>query len=164
VSEGVSFRSTQTDILRSLPQIQEELDRAIIKARGALAALPAPPSDTPINEVSQRIFNFADDLRLRLVEGVPDADGLHQAIRPAQNDFRQAIRDTAPAFRPFEKRHAGKDFTQPRFLDHEEELMEHEDDAQFIYIDEVLKRAHEYVVRVWGWDMCADPLTQGSNP
>ncbi|KAH6910212.1 P-loop containing nucleoside triphosphate hydrolase protein [Coprinopsis sp. MPI-PUGE-AT-0042] len=132
-------------ISKRLPQIQEELDRAIIKARAALAALPAPPSDTPINEVSQRIFNFADDLRLRLVEGVPDADGLHQAIRPAHNEFRKAIRSTAPAFRPFEKRHAGKQFTQPTFLSHEEGpgAVEEGEQASVIYVDEVLKRAHE---------------------
>jgi len=44
----------------------------------------------------------------RHVQGVPDEDGLLQAILPAQQKFRVAIRETAPNFRPFEKRFEGK--------------------------------------------------------
>ena len=44
----------------------------------------------------------------RHVQGVPDEDGLLQAILPAQEKFRLAIRETAPNFRPFEKRFEGK--------------------------------------------------------
>jgi len=44
----------------------------------------------------------------RHVQGVPDEDGLLQAILPAQEKFRVAIRETAPNFRPFEKRFEGK--------------------------------------------------------
>jgi hypothetical protein len=58
---------------------------------------------------------FTSDL-LRHVEGVPDDEhslfgagiGLIQAIRPAQERFRRAIRETAPNFKPFERGTGGK--------------------------------------------------------
>jgi len=58
---------------------------------------------------------------LRHVTGIPDTDGLIQSIRPAQGRFRQAIRATAPNFRPFERKyerthHLGR----ATFLDTEE--------------------------------------------
>ena len=41
-----------------------------------------------------------------MFEGTPEADGLLQSIRPTQMRFRKAIRATAPAFRPYERRYA----------------------------------------------------------
>jgi hypothetical protein len=95
------------------------------------------------------------------MEGMPDEDGLIQAIRPAQEKFRSAIRQTAPEFRPFEKRYAeGRTFGSPLFLRHEEggvsdmengvgeassELGDQapERPRKIIYIDEVLDHAHK---------------------
>ena len=57
----------------------------------------------------------------RHVEGVPDEDGLLQAIRPAQERFRRGIRGTAPRFRPFERRYKGERRLAPAvFLSYEE--------------------------------------------
>lgn len=53
------------------------------------------------------LHRFVTDLD-RHLEGVPDEDGLLQAIRPAQERFRWSIRQTAPNFRPFERAHKGK--------------------------------------------------------
>ncbi|KAH6910213.1 P-loop containing nucleoside triphosphate hydrolase protein [Coprinopsis sp. MPI-PUGE-AT-0042] len=138
-------------IAKRLPQIQTELERATIRARDALNALPPPPSDTPINEVFKRLSNFTDDLRAKFDEGVPTSEGVHQTMRPFQYKFRRAIRATAPGFRPYEKKHAGtRQFVQPKFLDHEEEPdLQTESSVVFtsesnvIFVDEVLKRAQE---------------------
>jgi hypothetical protein len=98
------------------------------------------------------------------MEGVPNEDGLIQLIRPAQEKFKLAIRQTAPEFRPFEKRFAGsKTFGRAKFLKNEEGGVSGTDDdedgdvdpsfkpkgrsigrkSRKVYIDEVLKRAHE---------------------
>ena len=111
---------------------------------------------------------------LRHVDGIPDTDGLIQSIRPAQGRFRQAIRATAPNFRPFERKHAKTHHLgRATFLDTEEanpcdgESSDTEleggtvpdEDAYIppresgsvanrnhkIYIDEVLERANKYV-------------------
>lgn len=90
----------------------------------------------------------------RHIDGVPDEDGLLQTIRPAQERFRRAIRATAPAFLPFEKRYAGKKSLEMAvFLSSEEGGEEiPEEPVSFgslaespaggeIYVDEVLARA-----------------------
>lgn len=57
----------------------------------------------------------------RHVEGVPDEDGLIQMVRPMLETFRRAIRDTAPNFRPYERRYAGlRKLPKAQFLSHEE--------------------------------------------
>ncbi|KDR69881.1 hypothetical protein GALMADRAFT_128490 [Galerina marginata CBS 339.88] len=147
-------------ISKRLPQIYEELEGNIANTRKLIATLPRPPSDNPQSEIATLLHGFVNDLA-KHVEGVPDSDGLLQAIRPAQEVFRRAIRVTAPNFRPFErefehKRHIGR----ADFLVEEEgeawgaEESEDEDtDAKGrkqkyhpsskIYIDEVLARAHQ---------------------
>jgi hypothetical protein len=95
-----------------LPEIQDELEKSIIRAREILDSLPKPPSDDPRGEISSLLHIFTSDLAQE-IRGVSDEDGLLQAIRPAQEKFRRAIRRTAPNFRPFEKkfkgtRHLGK--------------------------------------------------------
>lgn len=69
--------------------------------------LPRAPSVNPQAEISSMLHNFVTDLE-RHLEGVPDEDGLLQAIRPAQERFRRNIRQTAPNFRPFEKAYDGE--------------------------------------------------------
>ena len=91
-----------------------------------------------------------------------------QAIRPAQERFRVAIRSTAPKFRPFERSEAGKKHLRATaFLNIEDnvlpegEISDDDDDcleehecflpltgkrkkrpSDIIYIDEVLESAH----------------------
>ncbi|KAJ3503460.1 hypothetical protein NLJ89_g8421 [Agrocybe chaxingu] len=90
-----------------LPQIRYELQRAIANTKKALKALPREPPSNPQAEIISLITDFTNDLN-RHVEGVPDVDGLIQAIRLEHEVFRKAIRRTAPNFRPFEKKYEHK--------------------------------------------------------
>lgn len=59
------------------------------------------------------------------MQGVPEANGILQQIRPKRLDFRKAILLTAPNFRPFEKSQpadiSGGRAPVPRFLSAEED-------------------------------------------
>lgn len=124
------------------------------ETRERLSRLPKAPSSDPVNEICTMIYNFTVDLA-RQVEGVPDEDGLLQAIRPAHEKFRKAIRATAPNFLPFEEEFKGKGgLSSPSFLLNEEEGYgatgsKDEEDADPadenspIYIDAVMERAHQ---------------------
>lgn len=104
----------------SLPEIQTELEKATQAAWLVLRSLPTEPSKDPQNEIVNLLHNFVTDLG-KHIEGVPDADGLLQAIRPAQEWFRCEIRRTAPGFFPFETQYKGKKkFGKPGFLRDEE--------------------------------------------
>jgi len=138
----------------SLPEIQQELDKSIFNARFALSSIPKEPSKDPRNEISNLVHGFVTKLA-KHVEGMPDEDGLIQSIQPAQENFRSAIRRTAPEFRPFEKKFAqGRTFDGPIFLKNEEgvdvggdsvveSLSARGGDRKVIYIDEVLDRAQK---------------------
>lgn len=152
-------------ISKRLPEIQDEIERSTISTRDALNTLPKPPSSDPQNEVASLLHQFVRDLA-KHVEGVPE-EGLLQAIRPAQERFRRAVRATAPEFQPFEKRHAKKkrigkanflrseegheDFASPDIGEHESELSASSSSesgdvvltGKEIYIDEVLERANQ---------------------
>jgi hypothetical protein len=138
----------------SLPEIQQELEKSMINARLVLSKLPKESSKDPRNEISNLLHGFVTHLSKHM-EGVPDEDGLIQSIRPVQEKFRSAIRQTAPEFCPFERRYAGsKTFPRETFLTNEEgdasdvnADVSSDVDSSFrrkrIYIDEVLKRAHQ---------------------
>ena len=125
-----------------LPEIQDELERSIFTTRNLLGQLPRAPSSDPRGEISTLLHMFTSDL-LRHVEGVPDDEhstfgsgiGLIQAIRPAQERFRRAIRETAPNFKPFERGSGGKKhLPRPAFLrsedgDEGEETDDEEDEG-----------------------------------
>ena len=144
-----------------LPEIQDELEKSIIRARDLLDGLPKPPSDDPRGEISSLLHTFTSDLAQE-IRGVPDEDGLLQAIRPAQEKFRKAICRTAPDFRPFERKFKGtRHLGRATFLHSEEgeEWSESESNAEScleldslvskkrkskaIYIDEVMERARQ---------------------
>ncbi|KAJ2922809.1 hypothetical protein H1R20_g14301, partial [Candolleomyces eurysporus] len=114
-------------IAKRLPEIQEELERSITETRQNLKDLAPAPSTDPFNDIAKLIHDFTVDLRQQVI-GVPDEDGLLQAIRPAQQQLRTAIRRTAPEFVPL-SRESAPSFTLPRvkFLDNEEELVAGED-------------------------------------
>jgi hypothetical protein len=92
------------------------------------------------------IYTFTADLT-RHIEGVADKDGLLQAIRPAHEKFRQAIRFTAPNFQPFEeKQKTKKHLGLPSFLLNEEDDTignDIKDENDPIFIDEVMERANQ---------------------
>ena len=111
-----------------MPEIQDELERSILATRKLLGQLPRAPSSDPRSEISTLLHSFTSDL-LRHVEGVPDDEhstfgagiGLIQAIRPAQDRFRRAIRETAPNFKPFERGTSSRRYLpRPEFLLSEE--------------------------------------------
>ncbi|KAK0184517.1 P-loop containing nucleoside triphosphate hydrolase protein [Armillaria mellea] len=127
---------------RYLPNIQMELERAIEGALQQLAKLPKEPPKNPLHEISALLSEFAMDVS-RHVEGIPDEEGILQMIRPAQENFKRAIRGTAPQFRPFERNFAGtRTLPPPTFLGNEDDgeaVVIGED--QCIYVDEVQTRA-----------------------
>ena len=82
--------------------LQEELQELLRKTDDALRALPKPPSIDPLTEILNVISEFARDIA-KHVDGLPNRNGLLQAIRPAQETFKQTIRKTAPDFRPSER-------------------------------------------------------------
>ncbi|KAG6824354.1 hypothetical protein H0H92_007116 [Tricholoma furcatifolium] len=156
-------------ISKRLPQIQEEIDRSIANTRESIRNLPKPPSSDPRNEISTLLHTFVRELA-KHVAGTP-TDGLLLAIRPAQDDFRRAIRATAPDFQPFERIYRNKKkIGSADFLVSEEghdDSIAVDDDSGFsngtiplafglsaelsdivpnpnaIYIDEVLEKANE---------------------
>lgn len=76
------------------------------------------------------------------VEGTPDDNGIHQAMRPLNRTFMSMIRGTAPEFSPFE-RDSGRTYTSPNFLQSEEagiqvQLIDRDDT---IYVDDVMDMA-----------------------
>ena len=124
-------------MFRRLPQIQDELEKAIAETRLALSNLRKDPSNDPLNEIVTLLHIFTNDVA-KHVEGVPHKSGLLQAIRPAQERFRRGIRVTAPKFRPYERKYVGeRHLLKPNFLTNEEENDDDEgsgieDEASFI--------------------------------
>lgn len=107
-------------ISKRLPQIQDELEKSIFNARQAVSALPKEPSNDPLNEIVTMLHVFTNDIS-KHVEGIPDEDGLLQSVRPAQERFRLEIRKTAPNFRPYERKYAGRrHMSKVKFLTNEE--------------------------------------------
>ena len=81
----------------------------MMQTRDLLVLLPPKPSDDPRSEISTRLHGFTSAIA-RQVEGMPNivlgstsSRGLIQTINPSLEQFRRAIRSTAPNFRPFEK-------------------------------------------------------------
>ncbi|KAF9222329.1 hypothetical protein BS17DRAFT_881158 [Gyrodon lividus] len=106
-------------IAKRLPEIQEELMNALQDTEAKLRELPRAPSSDPVGEVLHVLRNFTRDLSRRL-EGTPDERGLLQTIRPHQEVFKRAIRETAPNFAPWEKKKADRKLPKAKFLANEE--------------------------------------------
>ncbi|KAJ6564724.1 P-loop containing nucleoside triphosphate hydrolase protein [Mycena capillaripes] len=138
-------------ISKRLPQIQIELENTVQKTRASLAQLPKSPSSEPVGEIAALLHDFVDELH-KILEGVPRADGLLQIIRPAQEQFRRAIRSTAPDFRPFEAPEEGSGvgaFPDPTFLLNEDGVTDYSDGRNPIFIDQVLDSALA-LTGLWG--------------
>ena len=140
-----------------MPQISKELQRSILEIRGAIAALPTPPTADPRSDILTLLHTFMQAASLE-IQGVPDGvgsttkPGLIQAIRPEHETFKRAIRGTAPCFIPFESTSTIGQMRAPYFLKEEEgenydtdRSGVHSGNVREIYIDEVLRRAQQYV-------------------
>lgn len=139
----------------------------IRKTHQQIETLPKPPPQNALNEVAKLIKDFDADIG-RHIEGVPYKEGIIQRIRVPCKRFRQAIRATAPEFRPFDQPNFSaksvycpprvKTLVEPEFLKHEEEGYTREYDwtpassesedhgteaSPLIYVDEVSKRMEE---------------------
>ncbi|KAI1783496.1 P-loop containing nucleoside triphosphate hydrolase protein [Ganoderma leucocontextum] len=133
-----------------LPSIQEDLERLLAEVDKRLAKLPKPPSADPLSEVLSLLSDFSKSLG-KYLEGTPKADGLLQSIRPSSDAFRDAIRATEPDFRPYERIVASRHpeahkFVAPSFLSHEGPAYTPADDSRAIFVDDVKKRADQYVL------------------
>ncbi|KIL62474.1 hypothetical protein M378DRAFT_199179 [Amanita muscaria Koide BX008] len=108
-------------ISKRLPEIQEELENCIEKTALQLGKLPRASGDRPFEEIMELVHKFTMDVT-RHINGVSEPDGLLQAIRPAQERFRLAIRRTAPNFIPFEEGSDGPTTVDaPDFLSEKDE-------------------------------------------
>lgn len=89
-------------IAKRLPDIHKELYNILRKTRDEMRKLPKAPSTDPVGEVWSIVGQFSKQLFQRL-EGTPDQDGILQTIRPHQEEFKRAVRGTAPRFIPWAK-------------------------------------------------------------
>jgi hypothetical protein len=130
-----------------LPELEEEVDRLLEQASHDLSRLPSPPSSEPVGEMLRLIGAFVRSVE-RLVDGTPDEDGLIQALRGTRIEFKRAIRQTAPDFRPIERPRGCESpeipTTQPSFLSNEEEDWESQpgDSSRAIFVGDVMKKAN----------------------
>ena len=138
-----------------MPELRNELEGLLNETESQIQKLPVGPSDDAQGEVILMVSNFARELA-SYVEGTPDDNGIHQAIRPLNKEFVLEIRGTAQKFSPFES-WRGESDTTPDFLPSEEEeeleLSEKEDDDDegegevspddTIHVDEVMVMAEK---------------------
>lgn len=83
------------------------MNKLLEKINRDLKGLPLPPSSTPLRDVLRLVTDFTRAVE-RQGEGEPGSNGLLQQIRLPQEEFRVAIRKTAPCFIPqFSKGHTG---------------------------------------------------------
>ena len=125
----------------------EKLQSLLTDTDEKLTHLPKPPSTDALSEVLHLVSTFSKALSKHL-EGTPYADGLHQTVRPACNEFRRAIRATEPDFRPYDRKLASDNpsahgFVAPSFISNEGIPYIPPDDGHSIFIDDVMKRAKE---------------------
>src|SRR5437588_12965701 len=103
-----------------------------------MVQLPKAPSSDAVGEVWHVVGEFMRKLSRRL-EGTSDEGGLLQKIRPHQDDFKRAIRTTAPNFIPWEQNspRENQDLPAADFLANEEDE-QLVPKTNMIYIDVVL--------------------------
>ena len=125
-----------------LPELAGKLRNLLKETESQIQELPTAPSDDAQDEIILLVSDFARELA-SYVEGTPNDNGIHQAIRPLNKMFVSKIRSTGPKFSPFE-RQSGKPYTLPKFLPLEEqeidEAISHDDT---IYVDEVMDMAEQ---------------------
>ena len=119
-----------------MPELAEELQNLLKETESQLQKLPAAPSDDAQGEVILMVSDFARELAT-YVEGTPDDDGIHQAIRPLNRSFLAEIRGTAPKLYPFE-RGSGARYKYPSFLSSEAEPEINPHDEETICVDDVM--------------------------
>ena len=129
-----------------LPELLEEIDTNLVSCKKELEGLPARSIGDPIGEVWRLLGNFKQDVN-HLVTGRADdgRGGLMQRVRQAKQDFREAIFQGAPRFKPYAKPSNGPESHQIK--QDTAEGLEPEVNARgtVVYIDEVMERAETSV-------------------
>jgi hypothetical protein len=150
-------------IAERLPIIEQELKKLLEKIKRDLEDLPPPPSSAPLSEVLRLITDFTKEVG-KQGEGIPGYDGLLHQVKQPQDEFRIAIRRTAPCFVPrFRNTPAisgpcrapvvvavqpPKQYARPPFLVGEEDPDEIGlNDGKKVFIDDVLETAECAVTR-----------------
>ncbi|KAH8088967.1 P-loop containing nucleoside triphosphate hydrolase protein [Cristinia sonorae] len=136
-------------IAKRLPDFQDELQKLLQGTEETLRKLPKPPSPDALGEVLHIVSEFSRDLSKHL-EGTPSEQGLLQAIRPALETFKVAIRSTAPRFIPrtgswTPTASPTSDIT-PDFLSNEEGTKQMHTGPQ-IYLQDVMDKANSAITR-----------------
>jgi len=132
----VVLRAQLPDFFR-LPELADELQSLLKQTELRLKKLPNPPSANPVGEIIEMVSGFSRSLST-FVEGTPDEQGIHQTIQPLHMRFKDAIRETAPDFRPY-KSGERVNYEPPTFLAAEKTELGADDSA--IYVDEVMSMA-----------------------
>ena len=121
-----------------MPELADELQNLLKETEDQINKLPVAPSDDAQGEVIMLVSSFAREVA-SYVEGTPNENGIHQAMRPLKVVFLTEIRGTAPKFSPFVRGEVGSytRYKHPEFLpsDGEPEIYPVDDDA--ICVDEV---------------------------
>ena len=129
-----------------LPELLGEIDANLTSCKKELGELPARFIGDPIGEVWRLLANFKQDVN-HLVTGRADDGkyGLMQRVRQARQDFREAIFQGAPRFKPYTKPITGPESHRTR--QDTAEGLEPETNASgtVVYIDEVIERAETSV-------------------
>jgi hypothetical protein len=126
-----------------LPEIQQELQVILERTQKELRDLPKPPSQDPVSEVHQLLDGFARDVS-RQVQGTVGRDGLIQRVNKLHFGFRQAIRRTAPDFRPYTRNDDDPpEMPIPEFIGGDDSQELENLLGRPIYIDDVCERMSE---------------------
>jgi len=123
-----------------------EIDTNLTSCKKELAQLPASFTGDPVGEVWRLLASFKRDVN-SLVTGRPEdgRGGLMQRIRQSRQEFRDAIFQGAPRFKPYSKPSGGPE--SPRTRQDTSGGLEPEVNAKgtVVYIDEVIERAETSV-------------------
>ncbi|KAG8903486.1 hypothetical protein FRB99_003229 [Tulasnella sp. 403] len=105
---------------QTLPKLRLDATRSREVTKQLIAKLPPPMSDNPSAELLRMVTSFSLEFR-NFSNGISDHASLIQKCKPAYEEFRLAIKNTAPDFRPYTQKEKKKylDLTT-RFKDPED--------------------------------------------
>ncbi len=131
---------------KRLPELLKEVDTNLVSRKKLLAELPAHFIGDPIAEVWRLLGNFKQDVNHLVTGRAEDGkDGLMQTIRQARQDFREAIFQGAPRFKPYKKPSSESESHGTRQDTAGGLEPEVNASGTVVYIDEVIERAETSV-------------------
>lgn len=136
-----------------MPDLLAKINQKIDEIRADARKLPSPPSDKPVNIVTQLIVDFQRKVDVEIA-GTISAEGLIQKINAQANIFRYHLRGSAPRFIPFKpdeewaSRH-WQNVPSILFLQEEERDLGDLGTHPVLYLSDVEKRAKESVCPSW---------------